>query len=70
MNYVKPSFINSDGKSNNINQEVKLRSTKPNFNGSNKIVIIANNNKSSSNDNKSNKNSNNNNLNTSINNNK
>ena len=70
MNYVKPSFINSDGKSNNINQEMKLRSTKPNFNGSNKIVIIANNNKSSSNDNKSNKNSNNNNLNTSINNNK
>ena len=70
MNYIKPSFINSDGKSNNINQEVKLRSTKPNFNGSNKIVIIANNNKSNSNDNKSNKNSNNNNLNTSINNNK
>jgi protein phosphatase PTC1 len=70
MNYIKPSFINSDGKSNNINQEMKLRSTKPNFNGSNKIVIIANNNKSSSNDNKSNKNSNNNNLNTSINNNK
>jgi protein phosphatase PTC1 len=70
INYIKPSFINSDGKSNNINQEMKLRSTKPNFNGSNKIVIIANNNKSSSNDNKSNKNSNNNNLNTSINNNK
>ena len=45
INYIKPPLLNTDGKSNNINKETKLRSLKPNLNNSNKIVIIANNSK-------------------------
>ena len=57
---IKPSFFNSDGKTDNVIKDSKLRTLKQSNNTNNKIVIIANN--------KQNKNDYNNNFNSSTNN--